>query len=54
VSVEVAEDLRRAQAAVEAGWRDQLAPANRVAGIRDAALYDANLISGVADAWMGD
>jgi len=54
VSTEVAEDLRRAQAAVEAGWRERLEPTKTVAGIRDASLYDANLISGVADAWMGD
>jgi len=54
VSIEVAEDLRRAQAGIEAGWRQQLEPANAVKGVRDASLYDANLISGVADAWMGD
>lgn len=54
VSVETAENLRRAQAAVEAGWRDLLEPANAEKGICDASLYDANLISGVADAWMGD
>ncbi len=54
VSVEVAEDLRRAQAAREAQWPEQLERAARVTGIRDASLYDANLISGVADAWMGD
>lgn len=54
VSVEAAEDLRRAQALVEAGWRSRLEAATPVTGIRDASLYDANLISGVADAWMGD
>ena len=54
VSVEVAEDLRRAQAAREAQWPEQLEGAARTTGIRDASLYDANLISGVADAWMGD
>lgn len=54
VSIEAAEDARRAQASVEAGWRGQLHAAVPAAGIRDASLYDANLISGVADAWMGD
>jgi allophanate hydrolase subunit 2 len=54
VSIEAAEDLRRAQALVEAGWRERLEPTNTAKGISDALLYDANLISGVADAWMGD
>lgn len=54
VSMEVAEDLRRAQARIEAGWRDALEPATTGKGIHEASLYDANLISGVADAWMGD
>ena len=53
-SVELAEDLRRAQAAGEALWHEQLEPAARPTGVRAASLYDANLISGVADAWMGD
>ncbi len=54
ISVEVAEDLRRAQARVEAGWREQLQPAIPDRGLREASLYGDNLISGVADAWMGD
>lgn len=51
VSVEAAEDLRRAQARIEAGWRDALQPAALSIGVREGALYDSNLISGVADAW---
>lgn len=54
VTIDVAEDLRRAQARVEAGWHDALEPATAGKGVREASLYDANLISGVADAWMGD
>lgn len=54
ISVEAAEELRRAQARVETGWRDSLEPAAPETGLREAALYGANLISGVADAWMGD
>lgn len=54
VSIEAAEDARRAQAGVEERWRSQLQPAAPAPGFRDASLYDANLISGVADAWMGD
>lgn len=51
ISVEEAENLRREQAHAEAGWRDALQP---VSGASTDSLYDANLISGVADAWMGD
>ncbi len=54
VSIDVAEDLRRAQDRIEAGWRDALELATAGKGLREASLYDANLISGVADAWMGD
>ncbi len=54
VSVEVAEELRRAQAGIEAGWRERLQPATPETGLRESSLYGANLISGVADAWMGD
>jgi biotin-dependent carboxylase-like uncharacterized protein len=51
VSVEVAEDLRREQARIEAGWSAGLQPIAASAGVREDALYDSNLISGVADAW---
>ena len=54
VSVEAAEDLRRAQAEIEAGWRNALKPVEAEIGIRETRLYETNLISGVADAWMGD
>ena len=54
VSIDVAEDLRRAQARIEAGWRDALELATAGKGLSEASLYHANLISGVADAWMGD
>ena len=54
ISVEAAEDLRRAQSQIEAGWREALVPAAPETGVREASLYGANLISGVADAWMGD
>jgi biotin-dependent carboxylase-like uncharacterized protein len=54
VSVEVAEDLRREQARIEAGWREALQPIAASVGVREGALYDSNLISGVADAWGGD
>lgn len=54
VSVEAAENLRRAQGRIEAGWRDQLEVAAPDKGLREASLYGTNLISGVADAWMGD
>ena len=54
ISVEAAEDLRRAQARVEAGWREALQPVAPEGGIRETSLYGSNLISGVADAWMGD
>jgi biotin-dependent carboxylase-like uncharacterized protein len=54
ISVAEAEDLRRAQARVEAAWRDALQAAVAPTGIREGALYDSNLISGVADAWGGD
>lgn len=54
ISVEAAEDLRRAEARVEAGWKDSLQPAAPETGLRVESLYGANLISGVADAWMGD
>jgi biotin-dependent carboxylase-like uncharacterized protein len=54
ISAEAAEDLRRAQARIEAGWREALVPAAPETGVREASLYGANLISGVADAWMGD
>ena len=54
VSVEAAEELRRAQARVEAGWREALEPATPDKAIREDMLYGANLISGVADAWVGD
>jgi allophanate hydrolase len=54
ISVEAAEDLRRAQARIEAGWREALIPATPDIAVREASLYGANLISGVADAWMGD
>ena len=51
VTVEAAEELRRAQARVEAGWHAALQPAVPSIGIREGALYDSNLISGVANAW---
>ena len=54
ISSEAAEDLRRAQARVEAGWREALEPATPDKAIREDMLYGANLISGVADAWLGD
>ena len=54
VSVDVAEDLRREQARIEAGWRDALQPVAVSVGVREGALYDSNLISGVANAWGGD
>jgi biotin-dependent carboxylase-like uncharacterized protein len=54
VSVEVAEDLRREQARIEAGWREALQPIADSVGVREGALFDSNLISGVADAWGGD
>lgn len=54
VSVGVAEDLRRAQARIEAGWREALQPIAASVGVREDALYDSNLISGVANAWGGD
>lgn len=54
VSVEVAEDLRREQARIESGWREALQPAAAPVGVRETFLYESNLISGVADAWMGD
>ena len=54
VSVEVAEDLRREQARIETGWRDALQPVAATVGVREGALYDSNLISGVADASGGD
>jgi biotin-dependent carboxylase-like uncharacterized protein len=54
VSVEVAEDLRREQARIEAGWHAALQPAAAPVGVREGALYDNNLISGVADAWGRD
>ena len=54
ISAEAAEDLRRAQAVIEAGWREALVPAAPDVAIREASLYADNLISGVADAWMGD
>lgn len=54
VSVDVAEDLRRAQARIEAEWKHALEPASAGKGVREASLYGTNLISGVADAWMGD
>ena len=54
ISVDAAEDLRRAQARVEAGWPEVLVPATRSIAVREASLYGSNLISGVADAWMGD
>lgn len=54
ISVEAAEDLRRAQARAEVAWRDALQPATPDTGIRESSLYGTNLISGVADAWLGD
>lgn len=54
ISTEAAETLRRAQAKVEAGWREALVPAVPEIAVREASLYGDNLISGVADAWMGD
>jgi allophanate hydrolase len=54
VSVEFAENLRREQARVESGWRDALQSTAAPVGIRETFLYESNLISGVADAWMGD
>lgn len=54
ISIETAEDLRRAQALVEAGWQEALEPAAPDTAIREDMLYGANLISGVADAWVGD
>ena len=50
ISVEAAEDLRRAQARVEARWRDALRPATATFGFSAEALYNANLVSGVANA----
>jgi biotin-dependent carboxylase-like uncharacterized protein len=52
ISVEAAEDLRREQARVEAGWREQLRPAGEGEGLSQSALYNANLISGVVNAQM--
>jgi biotin-dependent carboxylase-like uncharacterized protein len=54
ISVEAAEDLGREQARMEAGWQASLQPVAAAMGVREGALYDANLISGVADAWGGD
>jgi biotin-dependent carboxylase-like uncharacterized protein len=54
IGVEAAEDLRRAQAHNEARWREALQPPTPDTGVQESSLYDANLISGVADAWMGD
>jgi biotin-dependent carboxylase-like uncharacterized protein len=54
VSVEVAEDLRREQARIEAGWHAALQPIAAAVGVRESTLYDSNLISGVADARGGD
>ena len=54
ISVEAAEDLRREQARIEAGWREALQPVAARVGVREGALYDSNLISGVANAWGGD
>ena len=54
ITVEAAENLRRAQADNEAGWRAALQPAEAAIGVREASLYETNLISGVADAWMAD
>ena len=54
ISVEVAEDLRREQARIESGWRAALQPAAVPVGVREISLYESNLISGVADAWMSD
>lgn len=54
VSVEVAENLKRAQARDEAAWRERLETTTPAVRIRETSLHDANLISGVADAWMGD
>jgi allophanate hydrolase len=54
ISVEAAEDLRRAHAQLEASWPQALEPVKSAGGPDVNALYDANLISGVADAWMGD
>jgi allophanate hydrolase subunit 2 len=54
VSVEAAEDLRRAQADIEARWREVLQPVAAAIGVREKYLYDSNLISGVADARSSD
>lgn len=54
ISIEAAEDLRRTQARVEASWREALETATPDKSIREDMLYGANLISGVADAWLGD
>ena len=54
VSVEAAEKLRREQARIESAWRAALQPAVAPVGVRERYLYESNLISGVADAWMGD
>src|SRR5690606_37178828 len=54
VSVEADEDLRRAQAEIEAGWRNAQKPVEAEIGIRETRLYETNLISGVADASTGD
>ncbi|MFN3743427.1 MAG: biotin-dependent carboxyltransferase family protein [Hyphomicrobiaceae bacterium] len=54
ISVEAAEDLRRAQAESEARWREHVEPASPSGSPEASSLYEANLISGVADAWMED
>ena len=54
ISVEAAEDLRREQARIEAGWRAALQTTGLGSDQGTGSLYDANLISGVADAWNGD
>jgi allophanate hydrolase len=54
VSVEAAEDLRRAQADIEARWRERLQLASPDGSPEASSLYDANLIGGVVDAWTED
>ncbi len=54
ISVEAAEDLRRAQARIEGGWHAALEPVGAAVGLREAALYNANLVSGVTNAEAGE
>lgn len=54
ISVEAAEDLRREQARIEAGWQAALQASGTTIGLCEGALYNANLISGVANAWSGE